>query len=266
MSQLPVTAGREAFGADPASYHRARPPYPEAVYDILRDRCGLAPSCATFEVGAGTGTATARLLELGAGPLVAIEPDRRLADHLRASLPDGGLQVRVEAFEDADLPGAAFDLGVSFTAFHWVDQAAGLAKAARLLKPAGWWVMAWNVFGDPARFDAFHEATGPLLATARRSPSAGQGGVPFALDADARRDDLAAAGGFRPADYDRFDWTLVLDPPAVRRLYATYSEITAMPAAARDALLDTLESLAANQFQGRVERNMVTAVYTARRG
>ena len=58
--------GRQAFGADPSNYHAARPAYPEWVFEMLRDRCGLKSGTATFEVGAGTGIATRWLLDLGA--------------------------------------------------------------------------------------------------------------------------------------------------------------------------------------------------------
>ena len=60
-------------------------------------------------------------------------------------------------------------------------------------------------------------------------------------------------------------WTLELDPTAVRRLYATYSNVTALPPAERERLLDGLSEVAERQFGGRVERNRKTAIYTARR-
>ena len=62
MGGLARAAGRTAFGADPANYHAARPAYPDWVFDILSRRCGLRPGAAVFEVGAGTGTASDRLL------------------------------------------------------------------------------------------------------------------------------------------------------------------------------------------------------------
>jgi len=65
--------GRVAFGDDPGSYHATRPGYPDWVFETLRDRCHLAPGTATFEIGAGTGTATRRMLDFGANPLRAIE-------------------------------------------------------------------------------------------------------------------------------------------------------------------------------------------------
>lgn len=68
--------GRQAFRKNPAGYHRSRPEYPEGVYATLASRCGLRRNAAVFEIGAGTGTATRRLLELGSDPLTAIELDQ----------------------------------------------------------------------------------------------------------------------------------------------------------------------------------------------
>jgi hypothetical protein len=90
------TFGRRAFGGDPGGYDAARPAYPDWVFDFLCERCGLAPNAVTFEIGAGTGTATRRLL-LGANPLLAIEPDARLATFLRETIPDKALTVVTSA-------------------------------------------------------------------------------------------------------------------------------------------------------------------------
>src|SRR5256885_5371063 len=103
MSELFIDPkfGRLAFGADPGSYHATRPRYPDWVFDVLCQRCRLAHGTATFEIGAGTGTATRRLLELGANPLLAIEPDARLAIFLRETVEGKKLSVSVAAFEEA---------------------------------------------------------------------------------------------------------------------------------------------------------------------
>ncbi len=87
--------GRQAFGENPASYHSSRPEYPEWVYVTLASGCGLRRNAAVFEIGAGTGTATRRLLDLGADPLTAVEPDQRLADFLRTNNPDKALKMVV---------------------------------------------------------------------------------------------------------------------------------------------------------------------------
>ncbi len=262
LRDLTQAEGRNAFGADPANYDSARPRYPDWVFETLQSRCGLGPETATFEVGPGTGLPTERLLELGAAPLVAIEPDARLAAFLSRKLTGHrALSVINTPFEDAPLEDGRFALGTSATAFHWLDQRAGLAKVARALRPGGWWAAWWNVFGDPDRHDAFHDATNLVLNGGDWSP----GQIPFALDAAARRTDIEEAGAFEDIDIEIRKWTLVLDPAQVRALYATYSQFSVLAPDERERILDELARIAAEEFAGRVERNMCTALYTARR-
>jgi hypothetical protein len=260
--KLPKEFGRQAFGDDPAGYHGARPPYPDWVYDTLTARCGLRRNAAVFEIGAGTGTATGRLLELGADPLVAIEPDRRLAEFLRANHPHKALNVVVSTFEEVTLEKTAYDLGVSATAFHWLDEAAALAKIASLLRPGGWWVALWNEFGDDTRPDPFHDATHELVR-APTGPGTGDKGVPFSRDVEARHAALTRSGAFDLVDSQASRWPLTLDAEQTVALYGTYSNINARPD--RHAVLLELGRIAREKFADRVVRNMVTTLYIGRR-
>lgn len=258
--------GREAFGADPSGYHAARPAYPGATWAALRERAGLSPGADVLEIGAGTGLATAPLLTHGIARLVAIEPDIRLVGFLRSTIPDPRLQVIAAPFEEAELPRAGFDLVASATAFHWLDTVPALRRVHEVLRPRGAVALWWNVFGGrPGRVDRFHEATRHLFAGHRHSTSAGSDHrLPHALEAPGRVQELAQAGF--DADEPQFiDWTLMLDPAGVRSLYATYSNVTALPPAERRSRLDALEAIAAREFGGRVERNMTTAIYTGSR-
>jgi SAM-dependent methyltransferase len=256
------TFGRQAFGFDPRGYHSARPAYPGWVFDVLCERCGLAPNTVTFEIGAGTGTATHRLLELGARPLVAVEPDDRLAGFLRETIQDEALTVVAATFEEAVLQEASFDLGLSATAFHWLTEDVALTKVAKLLRQGGWWATVWNVFGDSNRPDPFHEATKELLK-GPLSPSDGDGEIPFALDTDARVAALERTDAFDSVDHRTSAWSRVLDADQTVALYATYSNINIRPD--RDAVLTELHRVARDEFHGCVTRNMVTSLYVARR-
>jgi SAM-dependent methyltransferase len=261
-SQLDRRFGREAFGADPAGYDAVRADYPDWVFEALRTECGVGAGSAVFEIGPGTGKATRPLLTLGADPLVAIEPDARLADYLCGDLPTPALSVITQAFEDAVLPERGFDLGLSATAFHWLDEGPALAKIARSLKPGGWWAALWNVYGDDAYPDPFHDATFGALA-GPASPSMGQGGPPFALDAAARIAAIDATGAFERVLYQTSHWPLYLTTDQTVALYATYSNVVAMPDFGR--VLAELHRVAETQFDGRVTRNMTTILYLARR-
>jgi len=261
-SSIRRSFGRQAFGLDPDGYHAARPSYPDWVFDALRERCRLAPNVATFEIGAGTGKATRRLLDLGANPLIAIEPDDRLATFLQRTISDKALTVLIAPFEETSLPEASFDLGLCATAFHWLTEDLALTRVAKLLLPGGWWAMVWNVYGDSHRPDPFHEAT-EFLLSGPLSPSDGNGNTPFALDTQARLAALERTHAFDHIEHRTSAWSLVLDPDQTVALYATYSNINIRPD--REAVLAELRRIARDDFQGRVTRNMVTSLYIARR-
>lgn len=264
MRTITIEDGRSAFGADAANYDAARPEYPARIYEILRERCGLQPGTKTFEIGPGTGLATRRLLDAGAS-VTAVEPDARLCVKLRECAGDPPLHIINATFEAAQLPPAAFDLGVSATAFHWMDQRAAIAKVASLLRPRGWWAVWWNVFGDPTRDDPFHDATAHLFPASTNPSHSSLFKHPFALHSEARIADLQSAGAFEDINCDVVRWTLVLTADRTRALYASFSNVTTLPETERTHLLDALHEIAMTAFNNRVERQMCTALYTARR-
>jgi SAM-dependent methyltransferase len=255
--------GRTAFGDDPANYDAARPGYPAWVFSSLRETCGVGAGSAVLEIGAGAGTATRALLTLGVNPLVAIEPDARSAAYLRSAEPSPSLQVRTETFEAAELPAGGFDLALSATAFHWLDEPLALAKIAGLLKPGGWWAALWNVFGDDAYPDRFHEATAGMLGRVNNPSAGAAGGVSYAVDAAARIAAIDATGAFERVLYQTSHWPLYLTAEQTVALYATYSNVVAMPDFSR--ALAELHRVAETEFGGRVTRNMTTILYLARR-
>jgi SAM-dependent methyltransferase len=257
--------GRTLFGIDPANYAEARPDYPDQIYAVLRERCGLGPGRQVVEIGPATGIATRHLAEADAS-VVAVEPDPALAAYLTTAMAPFGaaVDVQVAAFEDVELAAESFDLAVAATSFHWVDQPRGLTKVLDLLRPGGWWAGWWNVFGDPARADPFHDATQPWLADLDIGPGFDDDGPPFELDLEHRFHDLAIAG-FDQVECEQVVWTLTLTSAEVRNLYATYSSISRLERAEQARILSAIARVADEQFDGRVERNMITVLYTARR-
>ena len=256
--------GRRLFGSDPAAYDAARPGHAEHVYEVLVQTCGLGPGAAVLEVGPGTGQATRRLLDLGASPLIAIEPDPAFASYLRRSFGDV-MDVQETALEDADLPAETFRLAVAASSFHWVEEALGLAKLIGALRPGGWWAMWWTLFGEPGKPDAFITATTPLLEDLQASPTSGEEGrPPHGLDTEARFEALEAAG-FRDLEHEVMRWSASWDTNGIRGLYATFSPIARLEEPRRTEILDGIARVAERDFAGRVERTLVTSLYTARR-
>lgn len=217
-----------------------------------------------LEVGPGTGQATRRLLELGANPLVALEPDPALAAHLRESLGET-LEVRETTLEDARLAPSTFDLAVAASSFHWVDEPRGLRQIFPALRARGWLVMWWTLFGVPGEPDEFSEAAGPLLDGLEASPSRGDAGRPrYALDTDARLAALETAG-FLELRHEVVLWSARWNAKGIRALYRSFSPIARLRGDRREHLLDEIARIARERFDDRVERTLLTSIYTARK-
>ncbi len=259
--------GRHLFGLNPEGYEDARPAYPETLYRFLIEQRALTRGTATLEIGAGSGLATRRLIELGANPITVIEPDARFAPMLTKLRETTRADLRLQscAFEDAPLDAQGFDLVVAATSYHWLEPGVALAKIADVLKPGGFVALWWNVFADLDREDPFHDATFALLADQAISPSGAPDAIPFPLDRAARESEFARCGAFEPLAYFETRWTLVLDTARVGRLYEGFSHIQRLPQAERESLLQRLMEIAQTKFGGRVERNMTSPIYLARR-
>jgi len=264
VARIDKRKGRRLFGSDPAGYDRARPGHADRVYEVLVERCGLGPGTAVLEVGPGTGQATRRLLELGADPLVAIEPDPALAEYL-SSVTGGRPDIRIAALEEVELPSASFDLAVAASSFHWVNEDAGLAMLLHALRPGGRAALWWTLFGEGDATDAFITATSGLLDNLSASPTRGVAGRPaHALDTEARLESLRAAG-FDDAEHELARWRSSWDVPGIRALYGTFSPIASLDDEPRLELLDEIERIARDDFGGRVSRTLTTSLYTARK-
>jgi hypothetical protein len=96
------------------------------------------------------------------------------------------------------------------------------------------------------------------------SPSAGrEGRRSFGRDAESRLAALTAAGFDQPA-LDEFSWRHAWDSTGIRGLYSTFSPVIALETDRRARLLDDVERIAREDFGNRVERPLVTSLYTAR--
>ncbi|HUZ08634.1 MAG TPA: class I SAM-dependent methyltransferase [Acidimicrobiales bacterium] len=262
VGEIQRSEARSVYGQDPKGYEVGRPEYPDRVYEVLTERCGLGPGTAVVEIGPGTGLVTRRLVAVGAR-VVAVEPDPAFASHLADSMM-GTVEIIGTSFEEAPLADDRFDLAVAATSFHWVDQDAGMAKLGRVVRPGGWAALWWTLFGDPDCPDPFHEATSGLLGQTTSAVDQ-PGRAIFQLDVSGRRSDLAHRARLVDVGAELIPWTSCMDPAQVRALYASMIALRRRPQDERERLLDAVVSIATENFGGVVERPFVTALYTGRR-
>jgi SAM-dependent methyltransferase len=262
---------RGLFSSDVAAYDTGRPGYPDRVYELLQEVCGLGPSSAVLEIGPGTGQATGRLLDCGA-TIMAVELGEELAARLQAKFEGRNLSIAVGAFEEVDLARASFDLIAAATSFHWVPADVGLRRCADLLRPGGWLALWWNFFGDPDRPDPFRDALNPIFEELAPSlletfPGAAfqAGPRPYALDVEDRIAEIAATARYGAVRYEIISWTGRHTSTELRAMFASFSPCLALPPADRAVVLDALEHLATDTFAGLVERPYLTPIYLAQR-
>ncbi len=178
----------EGFGADAGRYDRARPTYPA---DLIGRIIAASPGRDFLDAGCGTGISS-RLFQAAGCRVLGVDPDPRMAEQAR----QGGTEAEVAKLEDWDPAGRSFDAVTAAQAWHWVDPAAGAAKAAAVLRPGGRLAVFWNVFEPPAELrEAF---AGVYRQALPGSPAGGFWSRP-ALDLYRELMGARAADGMREA-------------------------------------------------------------------
>lgn len=248
----------ESFGVDAARYDRTRPPYPGALVEqIIAD----SPGPDILDVGCGTGT-VGRQFQAAGCTVLGVEPDLRMAEFARLC----GLDVEQAKFEDWDPAGRTFDAVVAGTVWHWVDPAAGSAKAARILRPGGLLAIFGHAFELPSPVhDAFTTAYQQVapdspfnLPPPGRTVPVYEAGYAQAADAIRQLDEFADPTQWRidwERSYTRNEWLDQLP---------TQGGLTRLSA---DKLEQILESVgdAIDAMGGQFTMSYATVVVTAKR-
>jgi SAM-dependent methyltransferase len=252
---------RATFNQAADLYDRARPGYPPALFEDLAELAGVGPGCRVVEIGPGTGQATVPLAERGCR-IVAVELGTELAAVARRNLARfPQVQVVTAAFEDWPLPAEPFDVVLSATAFHWIDPAVRVAKAADALRPGG--VLATitthHIAGGTEGFfvevQACYERWDPATPPGLRLPAAAE--VPAA------RDELDRSGRFGSVEFRRFQWERSYTTAGYLEVLLTYSGHRALEPAARARLLECIARLIDTGYGGRISKRYLTELRIA---
>jgi len=255
---------RRTFDQAAATYHHARPDYPDQLLDDLVSVTGLDRTSHLLEVGCGTGKATLPLARRGLritcvelGPALAAQARRNLEDFPR-------VDVVVEGWEDWDGPTGAFDLVYAATAWQWLDPTTRYARAAALLRPRGhlaFWD-ADHVFppgGDQffAQIQPVYDEIGQSLPDGASRPAPGE--LPD------RRAEIEASGLFEVVDVRQYASTLTYDADGYLDLLRTFSGHIAMTEANRGHLFDEIRRRLAQRPDPRLRRAWGAVLHVAQR-
>ncbi len=153
-----------SFGSIADQYERWRPGPSLVVAEWLIP----ADAERVVDLGAGTGKLS-RLLVARVPDVVSVEPDPRMREVLRRTVPDATvLDGRGEQIPVED---RSVDAVVVSSAWHWMDVDATVAEVARVLRPGGGLGIVWS--GVDWTTGWFAEASGTRSARTRAPSQAG---------------------------------------------------------------------------------------------
>jgi SAM-dependent methyltransferase len=254
---------KRTFDQDAELYDKARPEYPEQIFDDLFVLGGLARTAAVLELGCGTGKATGHLARRGSR-VVGIELGENLAAVARRNLMQFPRVVVVtSSFESWEPRESRFDLVFAASSWHWLDPDLRYAKAARVLKPGGVLAIVDNGHAFPDGFDPFfteiqksYEELGePHLEWPPPRPE----------DEPDRREEIESSSLFEVVGVKRHVWPVEYSAETYIDVLNTYSGHIAWEQSKRDKLYAVLRRLIAQRPDGRIRKHYLSILQVGRR-
>ncbi|MEZ4520055.1 MAG: methyltransferase domain-containing protein [Thermomicrobiales bacterium] len=254
---------RETFNTAAERYHRARPGYPEELFDDLVQLASLNTESRLLEIGPGTGIATEPLARRGFN-IRGIELGEALAREARENLaayPD--VQVELGRFEDIPLPSDTFDLVYSATAFHWIEQPVGYQRVADMLKSGGRFAeFRHHHVWTPESAEFIRESQKVYL---KHDPNASPGfRLPLADEVDTLETSISESGLFDSPVIRRFTMNVEYTPETFADLLLTFSNHIALPEPNRSLLIDGLADVIRRLPGERLLKTYLVILHVAR--
>jgi SAM-dependent methyltransferase len=155
--RITMTDSISRFTRTVENYVKYRPSYPFAIVEFLQQACQLTNTAVIADVASGTGFLAEIFLKNG-NPVIGIEPNadmRAAGQHFLRNYPRF---TSVSATAEATtLESHSVDMITAGQAFHWFDPEKSRQEFARILKPDGWVILAWNIARNKTPFMAAYE-------------------------------------------------------------------------------------------------------------
>jgi SAM-dependent methyltransferase len=256
-------SNRTTFDTVAATYGDARPPLPDGLIDELVALTRLPPGGRVLEVGPGPGNVTSEFAARGY-EIVGVELGTELAATARRNLAAfPKVTIEHSAFETWPLPASRFDVVTAFHAWHWLDPAVGLAKAAGALGPGGAIAIvgADHVAGGDTEFFADVQD-----CYERHMPGTPPGlRLRDANDIPSNDWGIAASDAFDEPHFRRWLALTEYTTETYLQLLGSFSNHIALADDARDALFGCVAALLDRRYGGRINKAMVYELCVARR-
>ena len=250
------------FDLEASRYERARPRYPEVLFDRLIVESGLSVGMRALEIGPGTGQATEPLARRGL-QICAVELGPHLAAEARSRLaPYPDVEVIVGDFEELPLPVATFDLVIAATALHWISEPLRFSRPHQLLKPGGHLGLLHTDPVSDGEGDRFVRLSQPIYRRFSDQPNAPDY-VPPALNEIVPT--TLNPTLFVPVCFEVFPVQIEYSSARYVDLLRTFSPTIAMPLERRERFLSAIAELIDREFHGTIIRGVAFTLLVARR-
>lgn len=252
---------RWSFERNARAYSEGRPRYPRRVYEFLAEIGALNRHANILEIGPGAGQATIDL-QADAGHITAVELGPELASILAERVDSRKVEIVVADVHALDLGVRKYDCVVAATTFHWLNSFDLLPKFAKALKPGGWMIAWWTVFGDHS-----NSADTPFRVRVRQIfdtyiPGDGSVSTPPPLQVQDRIDELTTQGLFQKPEFEIIRWNHMMTAGEAVALFETFPNIASLPMGPKNHMLAALGD-AVRDVGEPIEDPFVTIVYAA---
>jgi ubiquinone/menaquinone biosynthesis C-methylase UbiE len=217
-----------AFAPVAGDYERGRAGWPPEVLN------GVGAE-SVLDLGAGTGKLTELLVERYP-EVVAVEPLESMRAILRRKLPQA--RVLAGSAERIPLDDSSVDAVFVAEAFHWFDSRAAAFEIARVLRPNGKLVVAFNEWLSPFEPPIGEAARAAIDSRAAALPPAGAARV-----ATGAWKDGIEAGPFGPLDERAYEHSAEADRESVAAYYVSISSLAQLDPEERERLRRELIAL-----------------------
>jgi SAM-dependent methyltransferase len=252
-----------SFDRQAALYDRARPPYPEQIFDDLIRLAGLGSPPAVVEIGCGPGRAS-RMLAARGCRLTCLELGPRMSALARRNLARfPHVDVITSAFEDWDPQDARFDMVFAASSWHWLDPEIRYAKAAHVLKPGGVLALLSGSHAFPEGFDPFFTEIQTCYAALGESRPAWPPPTPDRV-AD-RRTEIESSRLFTVDAITRYVWAVDFTAESFIDELNTHSGHMAWPQWKRETLHAEIRRLMAMRREGYLRKHYLSILHVCRR-
>ena len=141
MNSIIHPCAKDGFSQNAVLYQQARPNYPQAIVEWLKQDLALTADSRIADLGAGTGKFIPYLQQVSSH-LTAIEPIEEMLQQLQHRFPE--VKTKQADSQNLSFPNEYFDAIICAQSFHWFADHASLDEIYHVLKPQGSLGLIWN--------------------------------------------------------------------------------------------------------------------------